>query len=93
MAKPLDHDLRIRLVAAVEGCMSCQAAARQFLVDDSTVIRLMDRYREIGRVARARRGMRLDPAPAADQSDITIRILADDLVERGIRVSQAAESF
>ena len=37
MAKPLNHDLRIRLVAAVEGGMSCRAAARHFGVGGSTV--------------------------------------------------------
>lgn len=34
MSKPLDRDLRVRLVAAVEGGMSCRATARHFRVSD-----------------------------------------------------------
>lgn len=49
MTKPLNRDLRIRLVAAVEGGMSCRAAARRFRVGDATVICLLERYREPAR--------------------------------------------
>ena len=97
MAKPLDRDLRIRLVAAVEGGMSCRAAARHFGVGDSTVIRLMERYRATGSVAPAKMGGNrprvLDGecdwllGRVAEQPDITIRELADELAKRGTNVS------
>jgi transposase len=48
MAKPLDHDLRIRIIAAVIGGMSCRAAARHFSVSPSAVVKLMARYRATG---------------------------------------------
>ena len=48
MAKPLDHDLRIRIIAGVDDGMSCRAAARRFHVSPSAVIKLMARYRATG---------------------------------------------
>ena len=100
MTKPLDHDLRIRLVAAVEGGMSCRAAARHFRVGDSTVIRLMERYRATGSVKPAKMGG-YRPRVLEDQHDwilgrvaedpeITTRKLADELAERGIKVSHVS---
>jgi len=100
MAKPLDYDLRIRLVAAVEGGMSCRAAARQFRVGDATVIRLMERYRQTGSVAPAKMGGHRPRvlederdwilARVAHEPDITTRRLADELAERGIKVSHVS---
>lgn len=100
MAKPLDYDLRIRLVAAVEDGMSCRAAARLFRVGDATVIRLMERYRTTGSVAPAKMGGHR-PRVLEDESDwiltrvaqepeVTTRKLADELAERGIRVSHVS---
>ena len=100
MAKPLDHDLRIRLVAAVESGMSCRAAARRFDVGDATVIRLMRRYRETGSVRPAKMGGHRPRvledernwilARIAEEPDITTRALADELAERGIKVSHVS---
>lgn len=100
MAKPLDYDLRIRLVDAVEGGISCRAAARQFRVSGSAVIKLMARYRETGSVMPGKMGGHRRPvledernwilARIAEQSDITTRALADELGERGIKVSHVS---
>ena len=100
MTKPLDHDLRIRLVAGVEGGMSCRATARHFQVSESAVIKLMARYRTTGRVAPAKMGGHRRPvldaerdwimARVGEQSDITTRALADELAERGIVVSHVS---
>jgi putative transposase len=46
MPRPLSNDLRERLVRAVEGGMSRNAAARHFQVSISAVVRLMQRWAE-----------------------------------------------
>lgn len=51
MTKPLSDDIRIRIIAAVEGGMSCHAAATRFCVYPSTVIKLVRRYRETGEIS------------------------------------------
>lgn len=48
MAKPLSNDIRSRLVAAVEGGMSCRAAAERYDVAPSVAIKLMQQWRETG---------------------------------------------
>jgi putative transposase len=100
MSKPLDRDLRVRLVAAVEGGMSCRATARHFRVSESAVIKLMARYRATDSVAPGKMGghRRLVLANErewiltriAEQPDITTRALADELAERGIVVSHVS---
>jgi transposase len=50
MTTPLSIDLRERLVAAVDGGMSCRAAARRFGVAASTAIHWVDRWRRTGSV-------------------------------------------
>lgn len=97
MSKPLDHDLRIRLVGAVEGGMSCRATARHFRVSESAVIKLMSRYRATDSVAPGKMGGHRRPvlenerewilARIAEQPDITTRALADELAARGTVVS------
>jgi transposase len=44
-------DLRVRLLAAIEGGLSCRAAAARFGVAPSTAIRWQAQQRETGRVA------------------------------------------
>jgi transposase len=100
MAKPLDHDLRIRITAAVNGGMSCRAAAERFSVSPSAVIKLMARYRATGSLKPGQMGGHrprlLDSerewvlARIAGQTDITTRALADELAERGIVVSHVS---
>ena len=48
MAQPLSMDLRSRLLAAVDGGMSCRAAASRFGVAPSTAIRWQAQRRETG---------------------------------------------
>lgn len=100
MAKPLDHDLRIRLIAAVNDGMSCRAVARRFDVSSSAVIKLMARYRATGSPKPGRMGGHrpriLDSerdwvlARIAEQTDITTRALTNALAERGIVVSHVS---
>ena len=48
MAQPLSMDLRSRLLAAVDGGMSCRAAAARFGVAPSTAIRWQAQRRKTG---------------------------------------------
>lgn len=51
MAQPLSMDLRSRLLTAVDGGMSCRAAAARFGVAPSTAIRWQAQRRTTGEVA------------------------------------------
>jgi transposase len=48
MGKPLSMDLRSRTLAAIDGGMSCRAAAERFGVAASTAIRWFDQRRRLG---------------------------------------------
>lgn len=50
MAKPYSDDLRARVVRAVEGASSRHAAASQFEVSVSFVVKLMQRVRATGKL-------------------------------------------
>ena len=56
MAQYLSEDLRIRVIRAVEGGMSRNAAARRFGVSVASAVRWMDAYLRGGRTAAKRRG-------------------------------------
>ena len=100
MTKPLDQDLRIRIVEAIEAGSSCRAAAKRFGVSESAAIKLMQRYRTTGTVAPGKIGGHrraiLEPerdwllGRISDQPDLTVRALADELAERGIVVSHVS---
>ena len=100
MAKPIDKDLRVRVVAAIEAGASRRAAARRFGVSESTAIKLMRRYRATGSVASGRMGGHRRPIPETErdwvlarikaQPDVTVRALADELAERGIIVGHVS---
>ena len=100
MAKPLDKDLRARIVAAVEGGMSCRAAAARFDVSESAAIKLMQRYRATGSIEPGQMGghkpRKLEAwrewlmQRLAEKPDITSRELAGELLERGMTVSHVS---
>jgi transposase len=48
MTRPLSIDLRSRVVAAVSDGLSCRAAAEQFDLAASTVVKWMQRWRDTG---------------------------------------------
>ncbi len=100
MAKPLDLDLRARIVAAVNGGMSCRAAAARFDISESAAIKLLQRYRATGSIEPGQMGGH-KPLKLADwrdwlmdriaeKPDITTRELAGELAERGIAVSHVS---
>lgn len=100
MAKPLEYDLRVRIVAAVEAGISCRAAAARFDISESAAIKLMRRYRATGSIAPGQMGGHKPLKLAAwrdwlmqrlgEKPDITTRELADELAERGMTVSHVS---
>ncbi len=100
MAKPLDIDLRVRIVAAVEGGMSRRAAAARFDISEAAAIKLMRRYRATGSIAPGQMGGRRPLKLAAwrdwlmqrisEKPDITTRELADELAGLGMAVSHVS---
>ena len=67
MSRPLDHDLRRRIVAAVEAGASCRSAAARFDVSWSAAIKLMRRYRATGSLAPGKMGGHRRPILEAQQ--------------------------
>jgi transposase len=56
------NDLRVRVIGVVESGASARAAARQFVIGDSTAIRWAKRWRETGSVAaKSNRGRSRSP--------------------------------
>src|SRR3954447_11641844 len=51
MTRPLSQDLRSRVIAAVEGGLSCNAAAARFGIAVSSAVRWIRAWRTEGRVA------------------------------------------
>jgi transposase len=100
MAQPLSMDLRSRLLAAVDGGMSCRAAATRFGVAASTAIRWQARRRETGDFAPKPQGgdmrSRRVEERAADilaiweaRKDISLEELRLALAEVGLTISVA----
>jgi transposase len=100
MGRPYSLDLRERVVAAVHGGMSREAAAEHYDVSRSSAIRWVRRGRETGSPAArplcqsAARGSLHWPnsgnglqARVTAKPDITLRALLAELGERGIAVS------
>ena len=95
MAQYLSEDLRIRVIRAVEGGMSRNAAARHFGVSIASAVRWMDEYLRTGRTAPKprggdRRSGRIEVQHAflmtsiEEAPDITLAELRDRLIhERG----------
>lgn len=95
MAQYLSEDLRIRVIRAVEGGMSRNAAARRFGVSIASAVRWMDEYLRTGRTAPKprggdRRSGRIEAqanflmAAIGETTDITLAELRERLIaERG----------
>lgn len=99
MGRPYSEDLRGRIIAAVEGGVSRNAAAKRFSVSVSCVVKLMQRFHRTGTVAPAARGRRpyalaehetLVRELVAAQPDQTLDELTWQLQDRGIHVSRSA---
>jgi transposase len=99
MGRPYSEDLRSRIVAAVEGGMSRNAAARHFAVSVSCVVKLMQRFRRTGTVAPASRGKKpyvlarheaVVRDLVSNQPDLTLDELTQELTDRGIRVGRSS---
>nr|WP_155255265.1 IS630 family transposase [Bradyrhizobium elkanii] len=96
MGKPYSLDLRKRVVAAIEGGMSRNQAAKQFGVAISTAIGWMQRVDETGSVAPGQMGGHKPKAVSGDHAvwlsqrikdgDFTIRGLVAELAGRGLKV-------
>jgi len=96
MGKPYSEDLRKRVVAAVEtGGLSCNQAAKQFGVAISTAINRVRKVRETGSVAPGKMGGHRPKAISGEhrvwllqriKRDFTLRGLAAELAERGLKV-------
>ncbi len=96
MGKPYSVDLRKRVVAAIEGGMSRNQAARQFGVAISTAIGWMRRVEQTGSVAPGQMGGHEPKAISGEQAawlsqriragDFTLRGLVAELGGRGLKV-------
>lgn len=100
MARPYSLDLRERVVAAVAGGQSCRTVAARFGVSVASVVKWSQRFRATGSAAAKPMGGRRPYALAgerdwllarlADKPDVTLRGLAAELAERGVKVSYFA---
>jgi transposase len=101
MPKPLSIDLRSRVLAAVDGGLSCRQAADRFGVSASSAIRWVARRREVGDARpRAQGGDRLSHkteahgalihAALAEAPDMTLFEIKARLADQGADVSIAA---
>jgi transposase len=98
MARSFSVDLRRRVVDAIEGGLSCRAAAQRFGVSGSSAIRWRAMERRDGDVTTKRQGGDRHSHPieahaelilfaVAAKSDITLSELQDGLRERGVAVA------
>jgi len=100
MAKPYSMDLRERVVARVAAGETVRAVAAAFDVSVSAVVKWSQRYRATGSAAPAKFGgwrrPILEPhgdfvrARLAEQPDLALRRLQQELAERGVKVSYGA---
>jgi putative transposase len=85
MPKPLSLDLRERAVGAVEGeGLSCRQAAARFGVGVSSVIRWVQRYREMGSAAPAKVGGHRPRKIVEGYRDWLIKRCRKDFTVRGL---------
>ena len=96
MGKPYSLDLRKRVVAAIEGGLSCNQAAKQFGIGISTAINWAQRLRETGSIEPGKMGGHKPKAISGEHSvwllqrikdrDFTLRGLVAEFAERGLKV-------
>jgi transposase len=68
MVRGYSNDLRVRVIQVVESGVAARAAARQFVIGDSTAIRWAKRWRETGSVeARSNKGQSRSPLKHHEQ--------------------------
>ena len=98
MARSLSLDLRRRVVGAIEGGLSCRAAAERFGVSAASAIRWRAMERREGDLAPKRQGgdrhsQRIEAhaelilSAVAAKNDITLSELRERLKERGVAVA------
>ena len=98
MARSLSVDLRRRVVDAIEGGLSCRAAAQRFGVSASSAIRWRAMERREGDIRPKRQGgdrhsQRIEThaelilSAVAAKTDITLSELRERLKERGVAVA------
>src|SRR5690349_6497504 len=100
MARAYSLDLRERVVGAVAAGQPCRAVASTFGVSVASVVKWSQRFRSTGSAAALKVGGRRPFALAGERSwllariaeapDLTLRAVAAELAERGIRVSYFA---
>jgi len=95
MSKSLSIDLRQRVIAAIDGGLSCRAAAERFGVSAASAIRWRDRQKKAGNFTPQkqggdRRSQRIEEHAqlildaVAAKSDITLVELRGKLMEQGV---------
>ena len=100
MARPYEMDLRERVVAAVEAGESRRAAARRFGVSESVAVKWLQRVARTGSVKPGKMGGHVRPALEGEREwllariaqgpDVTVRGLAAELTERGVKTGPYA---
>ena len=102
MTRPLSKDIRVRLVSAVEGGMTCRSAAQRFGVAASTAIKWVARWRRSGDVCPRpqggdRRSQRIEAHAEelldliGERPDITLSEIAEHLDEaHGLKVAPSS---
>jgi transposase len=100
MVRAYSLDLRERVVAAVMAGQPCRAVAKTFGVSVASVVKWSQRFRATGSAAARPMGGKRPFALAGERDwvlarlaevpDITLRALARELAERGLKVSNYA---
>jgi transposase len=74
MAQSLSMDLRSRVIKAIEGGMSCRAAAAQFGISAATAIRWRARHKQTGHYEAMARGGNMRVWKLDDHYDVVMSV-------------------